>query len=66
MACVYEEYEVNISHEQQVQPKLKFLLVYNMKIVIEWRDETLIREWASFWLVEDSPIPPAYRPYFLS
>ena len=44
MACVYEEYEVNISHEQQVQPKLKFLLVYNMKTVIEWRDETLIRE----------------------
>ena len=35
MTCVYKEYKVNIEmvQEQWLQPKTKFLLCYNMKIV---------------------------------
>ena len=36
MTCVYEEYEVKIKmvQEQWLQLKIKFLLGYNIKIVI--------------------------------
>ena len=36
MTCVYEEYEVEIKmvQEQWLQLKMKFLLGYNIKIVI--------------------------------
>ena len=39
--------------EQQLQLKMKFLLDYNMKIFVLWRDKTLV---GAFFLVkEDYP-----------
>ena len=38
MTCVYKEYEgkIKMVEEQWLQLKMKFLLGYNMKIVIYW------------------------------
>ena len=38
MACMYKEYEgkIKMIQEQELQLKMKFLLGYNMKIVIQW------------------------------
>ena len=38
MSCIYKEYEgkPKIVQEQWLQLKMKFLLVYNMRIVISW------------------------------
>ena len=53
MACMYKEYESKIKmiQEQELQLKMKFLLGYNMKIVIQWGggELTFGGEWGVYW-----------------
>ena len=51
MTCVYKKYEIKtkIVQEQWLQLKMKFLLGYNMKIVIYWGRINLWWEDFSRW-----------------
>ena len=44
MTCVYKQYEVKMKmvQKQQLHLKMKFLLGYNMQIVIYWGDKNLM------------------------
>ena len=41
--------------EQRLQLKMKFLLSYNMKIVVLWEDKNLVEGGAFFLVEEDYP-----------
>ena len=53
MTCEHKEYEVKIKvvQEQWLHLKMKFLLGYNMKIIIWWGYFSRWREWPIFQLV---------------
>ena len=50
MTCVYKQYEVKMKmvQKQQLHLKMKFLLGYNMQIVIYWGDKNLMGHF-SWW-----------------